>query len=126
MADHKPDFYLGSSEQRDQWAKPRYCWVAGKIKGPDRECLWIRVEPHVIGQPYGLGGNNIEDLLVAPHSANEQIRLPLKRKISVYIYRILDPKILAQGRFEYKDVELTAWGELYPSWKSAAKQAKWL
>ena len=123
MPGQSPDFYLGSTEHGGDLAVPRSCRVRGRPVGPyGAEYLLIDVLPPLIGQNYGLGGEDISVLIISPHFESESFSAFTTRPVSVYIYRILDWKLLATMKFNTADVEMMGWGEIYPTLE-AAKQA---
>ena len=120
-----PDFFLGSSEQRDEWAEARACRIRGQLDGPHgAEYVWIQIDPPVIGQPYGLESEDIRDLLISPHYEGSSLVSPINYPVPVYVYRVLNTDILANLTFQAEDVALVAWGEIYET-KEAAKRADW-
>lgn len=69
MSDNEANIFLASAEHRGDWSRVRKCAIMGKItddKGHDY--LWVRVDPPVMGQPYGLGNRDLMDLLSCFHT----------------------------------------------------------
>lgn len=119
MQHRPPDFFLGSSEHRGEWAKARSCWIVGpkSIKN-ELDCVLIEITPPVVGQMFGLGENNIDKLILTrrwdgglPAAANTAT--------PVLIYRILNSQVLRERVLRDSDVKLTAWGEIYSTLKAA-------
>jgi len=120
MPEQHYDFYLGSREHRDEWAIPRSCSIKGRLAGPyGEEYLLLEVTPPVVGQGYGLGGEDIYQLIISPHHEGDSMSAVTKHPIPVYVYRILDRSMLGTRKFRKKDVELVAWAELYPTLQEA-------
>lgn len=115
-----PDFFLGSSEHRGKWATVRACWLSSVLLMEDgTECALIKIAPPIIGQPYGLGGGDIYDLILASRYKKRIFstkREPLER---VHIFRVLNKSNFADKIVINSDIELTAWGEIYPTLKDA-------
>ncbi len=114
MSDKGPDFFLGSSDSRGDFARARAASARARLAGPNNvQYLWIRVEPAIIGQPYGLGGADIHDLIIAPHYDGSTL-FPIKEfPMPVVVYRALSDRVFETLRFGEEDVSNIAWGELY-------------
>lgn len=120
-----PAFYLGSTELSGDFARARACRIRDRLRGPDaREYLWVRVSPPVIGQPFGLGGRDIEDLVLAPRYMGAVLSPPSEHPLAVQIYIARNDSILRAGQFTAGDVEMVAWGEVYQSEALAAKAGR--
>ena len=118
------DFYLGSSDSRGDFARARAAWARKRLTGPnDGEYLWIRVEPPVIGQAFGLGEKDLHDLIVSPHLQGSTLFPINEFPMHVYIYRALTDRVFETLRFDKVDVVMQAWGELYRTFESAAAAA---
>ena len=117
-----PAFYLGSTELTGDFARARACRIRARLRGPDaREYLWVNVSPPVIGQPFGLGGRDIEDLVLSPRYTGTALSPVSEYPLAVQIYIARDNGILTTGQFGAGDVELVAWGEVYRSESLAAR-----
>lgn len=124
MQDRLPDFFLGSSDDRGDWAIARACWITGRLRKSDgRECALVEVAPPVIGQPFGLGDKDIFQLLLMRRWKGEALYAPIDRPIPVIILRIPNPSVVAQDLVHDSDIELSAWGEIYPTLKAAERGA---
>jgi hypothetical protein len=125
MEDRSPDFFLGSSEHRGDWARARACWLTRRLRMADgRECVLIRIDPPAIGQPFGLGDQDIFDLVLVPRQRGGGFVPTSEHPVAVLAYRILNPRGLAGGVVQGSDVELTAWCELYTSLEAAEQAAR--
>jgi hypothetical protein len=72
-----PDFFLASSEGY-RLEEPRSCKCIKRARSDDRDdLLLVKVEPPIIGQPYGLGGRDIDTLLVATRHKGDSL-FPIK------------------------------------------------
>ena len=109
-----PDWYLGSSEQSGDFARPRACWVRGVLAGPDdRQYVRLYVQPPVMGQPFGWGGDDIDEIIVAPRHVGSAL-LPVQGfPVAVHVYVPRGKEVLRNGTFRPTDFELAAWGEAY-------------
>ncbi len=118
------NLFLSSADQRGDWASVRRCAVIGKItddKG--RDYLWVRVDPPVIGQPYGLGSREISDLLLLPHYEGTSLFPISGFPLPVYIYRALDEGLFKGLHDSSNELQLAAWGEIYQTKEQAEKSA---
>lgn len=119
-----PDFFLGSSEHRDDWATARACWVMAHPRMEDgAKSVLVEVDPPVIGQPFGLGDKDITSLILAPRWKGSKLEETVYRPVPVLIYRIVRPGAGADGVIRGPDIKLTAWGEVYPTLEAAEHAA---
>jgi hypothetical protein len=117
------DFFLGSSDSRGDFARARAAWARARLMGPHKaEYLWIRFEPPLVGQAFGLGGRDIHDLILSPHHEGSTLFPINEFPLHVYIHRALNDRLFEQLSFDKDDVSMEAWGELYPT-LDAAKAA---
>lgn len=115
------DWYLGSAEQTGDFARPRACWVREILAGPDdRQYVRVRVQPSVIGQPFGWGGHDIEDVVLTARHVGDVLLPAQGFPVAVHVYVPRDEGILEDATFRPGDFELAAWGELYPTEGDAA------
>src|SRR6266567_2817765 len=115
-----PDFFLGSSEHRGDWATARSCHVLKRLVFFDgRDSVIVLIDPPVIGQTFGLGGTDIFNLLLVARWKHTSFSEPIHFPMPVHIYRFLDASGLAKDDFHESDVELSAWGEIYPTLQAA-------
>ena len=120
MQNRQPDFFLGSSEHRGDWAKARACWIEDMLRTEDgRNCVLVKVAPPVIGQPFGMGSEDITNLVLIPRLNNLIITSKVEHPIPVLIHRILNPTIALNGIIALSKISLSAWGEIYASLEAA-------
>jgi hypothetical protein len=118
------DFFLGSSEHRDDWATARACRVMARPRMEDgAKCVLVGVDPPVIGQPFGLGDKDITSLILALRRKGSELEETVCRPVPVIIYRILRPGAGAEGVIRAPDIKLSAWGEVYPTLEAAEHAA---
>ncbi|MDR2880590.1 MAG: hypothetical protein LBV29_01640 [Azoarcus sp.] len=68
-----PDFFLASSEGY-RLEEPRSCKRIKRVRSDNRDdLLLVKVEPPLIGQPYGLGGSDIDTLLFATRHKGDSL-----------------------------------------------------
>lgn len=119
MSEERPDFYLASSEGYDM-AEPRRCWIIKRLTTDQRnDLLLVRIDPPLIGQKYGLGGRDVDQVLMAARHQGASV-FPVKEwPVFVHVARPLienpqDRESLQDGEFES-----IAWAELYRSEQDA-------
>lgn len=114
MRDNPEEVILASKEHRGDWARVRRASLRGKLSDTEgRSYLWVRVDPPVIGQTYGLGQDDITDLLLSPHFEGDSLFPISKFPTHVYIYRSTDNSITPEQPLSRDTLILEAWGELY-------------
>jgi len=120
----KPDFYLVSSES-DNFIEPRSCWVIGRITaGACADSLLVRIDPPIIGQPYGLGAEDITEVILAPRLQGDSL-FPVHRwPLHVYIFRYLKKGIRAGDTLTKDEVEMLPWSEIHPTKEAAIEAMK--
>lgn len=113
----KPDFLLTTlGESSGPLAEPRACRTMGRLRDQNRDdYMLVEIDPALSGQRYGLGGQEITQLLLSTRLKGQTL-FPIKDwPVSVYVTRILDGAILRTSSFTAAQVELIAWGSLYRS-----------
>lgn len=116
-----PDFFLASSEQ-DFLSEPRSISVIGFIKGEDRDdYLLVKIDPPLLGQPFGLGEKDISQLILATRHADSSLSCIAQWPVFVYVLR---PLVSLESREEVKngEMELIAWAEVYKTEDAARKK----
>jgi hypothetical protein len=86
--------------------------------------MLVKISPALSGQRYGLGGEDIEFLILSTIFANESLFSECKWPVCVYVGRIKDKSVLETLSFELGQVELIAKGFLYKEADEAAAAAK--
>ncbi len=120
----KPNFYLTSAGESDCLASPRACWEMGRLTAPaGSEYMLVYIEPSLIGQPFGLGGRDIDTLIVSPHVAGHTLFPISNWPCHVYVFRILDDSIIKTKVFGAEQVEMIAWGQIFLTAEEAQSAA---
>jgi len=116
------DFYMASSEGYGM-ESPRRCWVIKRLSGEDRDdYLLIGIDPALNGQVFGLGGCDLDQVVVATRHQGETL-FPIKRwPVFVHVARLLTP-YEGQDVVRNDEVESIAWAELYPTEEAARAKA---
>ena len=108
----KPEFYLASSEGYAM-EEPRGCYPIRRLRGDLRnDYLLARIEPPILGQPFGLGIRDIDHVILATRHVGESL-FPIRHwPVFVHVAR---PLVSLEGRDVVRDDELEAiaWAELY-------------
>jgi hypothetical protein len=117
-----PDFFLASSEGY-RLEGPRSCKRIKRVRSDTRDdLLLVRVEPPLIGQPYGLGGRDIDTLLIATRHKGDSL-FPIKEwPVFVHVARPLIENPVEREQIHDNEFESIAWAELYAT--EAAAKAK--
>jgi hypothetical protein len=108
-------FVMASTESRS-FNEPRACRFAGALRSESRDDLVLAdIQPVVVGQGFGLGGRDIERVVLASRLEGRSLDdLETCWPVPVYVL-LMDGS--QSGRVEVRDEELRliAWAELYPS-----------
>ncbi len=90
----EPDFLLSAAGEMRPDADlslPRACWTKARLRNEIRDdYMLIDVDPPVIGQPYGLGSEDITQLIIATRWKGCTLFPVTEWNCSVYVVRILD------------------------------------
>jgi len=121
----KPDLFLSTASESRELAIPRACWAKGRLRDQLRDdYLLIEIEPPLIGQKYGLGDQDITRLIISTRLEGESLFPLRERQYHVYVARILDDAIIKTRAFTPGQVELIAWGTIFPTLDQAAVHAQ--
>lgn len=123
MSEKPPDFFLASSEGYDM-ATPRRCWSIKRLATPKRnDLLLVRIDPPLIGQKYGLGGRDIDEVIVATRHQGDSL-FPVKQwPAFVHVARPLIENPAERDQLDDAELESIAWAELYRSEEDARVKA---
>lgn len=117
------DFYLASSEGYNL-EKPRKCQRMVRLKNESRDnLLLIKIDPPIVGQQYGLGSKDIDEIIIATRFKNESLFPIQKWPIHVYVLRPLINISSDTKEIKNENMKLIAWAELYPDEVSARKKS---
>ena len=85
------DFYIASSEGYEM-DSPRRCEVIKRLGGEDRDdYLLVGIDPPLNGQVFGLGGHDLDQVIVATRHQGESL-FPITRwPVFVHVARLLVP-----------------------------------
>ncbi|GAO37568.1 hypothetical protein SCT_3001 [Sulfuricella sp. T08] len=118
-----PDFYLASSEGYNL-EEPRSCKRVKRLRSDSRDdLLLIRIDPPLIGQLYGLGGREIDNVLVATRHKGDSL-FPIKGwPVLVHVARLLIDNPDERDQVHDNEFESIAWAELYETETAARLKA---
>lgn len=110
-----PDFYLTSSEitSLGPW---RACYKEKRLLGDHQEGYMLcSIEPPIIGQPYGLGDQDIQEIILANRHDKHSIFVVREWPVYVHLARLL--RNIPTGEFLIleKDIKSIGWGEIHDS-----------
>ncbi|HID08477.1 MAG TPA: hypothetical protein EYP10_15175 [Armatimonadetes bacterium] len=115
----RPDFYLTSSEGYGL-EEVRACYKERRfLNGHPDGYLLCEVDPPILGQPYGLGGQDIHRVVLASRHAGHSVFTINDWPTYVHVARLTrvvsgDEFIIAEN-----DIESIGWAEIYESSVSA-------
>ena len=120
---NNPDFFLASSEGY-RLEEPRSCKRIKRVRSDNRDdLLLVKVEPPLIGQPYGLGGRDIDTLLVATRHKGDSL-FPIKEwPVFVHVARLLIENPEEREQIYENEFESIGWAELYATEATARAKA---
>lgn len=116
---NKPDFYLTST---DSFFEPRACFIQKRImiEGKTNDILVVRISPNIIGQPYGLGGNNIDYVALSVRFAGSTLFPINEWPMYVHVYRIINDDFMNLTKISPNEIQRIIWGELYETQDEAS------
>lgn len=111
------DFYLRLNEGEGE---PRACWFKRRLRDTGRDdWMLVAIEPPVIGQPYGLGGEDIYHLLLATRHQGQSLFPVSEWPAHVYAVRLLNNSIPDGQEFDPAQTQLIEWGRLHRTYEDA-------
>jgi hypothetical protein len=118
-----PDFFLASSEGY-RLEEPRRCKRLKRVRSDNRDdLLLVRIEPPLIGQPYGLGAKDIDTLLIATRYKGDSLFPIGKWPVFVHVARLLIENAEQREHIHDNEFESVAWAELYRTEEDAREKA---
>lgn len=122
--DEKPMFYLTAAGEYKLLSKPRGCWFVRRLRDINRDdYMLVRIDPPLIGQSFGLGGNDVTMLLLSTRHQGYTLYPVAKWPTYVYVARIADPKVFEADSFTRDQVQLVAWGMIFDDLEKAGARA---
>jgi hypothetical protein len=120
---NEPDFYLASTEGYDL-EEPRRCWRVKQLTTDSRnDLLLVKIDPPLIGQKYGLGGRDIDLVLIAPRQQGGSLFPINEWPLYVHVARLLIENPEDRDTLHPNEFESIAWAELYRTEEDARLKA---
>jgi hypothetical protein len=115
-----PDFFLASSEGYGL-ERPRRCYRLRRILGrTGDDYLLVKVAPPIIGQRYGLGGREIDRVILATRHEGESLFAIRSWPVFVHVARLLrEPR--EGDTMTRDDLESIGWAEIYKTEEDARR-----
>lgn len=118
-----PDFYLASSEGYGL-ESPRGCKrVKRMISTSQNDLMLIEIDPPLIGQKYGLGGRDINHVIISPRHQGSSLFPISEWPTFVHVARPLIDNIENCDVLAENEFELIAWAEIYQTEEEARLKA---
>ena len=111
-----PNFWMtAAGEGGRDLARPRACRVRGHLRNlANTKSLLVHVDPPVIGQPFGLGGQDIDELVLSPRHRGAVLDPPSEWPLYVYVHRLLDGDVVRDLAISSaKQIEPVTWAMLF-------------
>lgn len=112
---NQPDFYLTSSEGYNL-EEIRACYKQKRLMGnhPDGYML-CEIVPPILGQPYGLGGQDINEIVIASRHVGYSVFKINEWPCYVHVARLMEE--IPDNKFAIieSDIESIGWAEIYES-----------
>jgi hypothetical protein len=121
----EPSFFLSAAGENEGLAAPRACWAKARLRDPVRDDhMLVEIEPPVMGQNYGLGNQDITNLILSARHKGFSL-FPIKEwPCHVHVSRILDDAITESLTFTRAQIEIIAWGIIFQTLGEANAHAK--
>jgi hypothetical protein len=125
IGDGDPIFYLTTAGEYQLLSKPRACWFIRRLRDVNRDdYMLVKIDPPLIGQSFGLGGNDVTTLLLSTRHRGFSLYPVTQWPTYVYVARIADPRVLEAESFTPEQVQLIAWGEIFADLHEVASRAQ--
>jgi hypothetical protein len=109
-----PDFYLSTDKEYEGLTAPRACYVEARLSDQARDDhLLIRIDPPLIGQSFGLGSRDIEELVISARFEGSTLCPITEWPAHVYVALILEESVRATKTIKSGQVQMIAWGMLF-------------
>jgi hypothetical protein len=82
----------------------------------------VRIDPPLLGQPYGLGACNIDFVFVATRHQGSSLFPITEWPVFVHVARPLIDEPALRCALQDNELESIAWAELYPTEEAARKK----
>jgi hypothetical protein len=111
---HSFRFSCAESTEPDLLSQ-RACQVKSRLSAPGGRDIWLaEISPPLIGQRFGLGAEDIAEVLLLTMFVEHSLSDVVGDVIPVRVFRILDCKVLESQTVNWEQVEQILWCELRP------------
>ncbi|HZT42183.1 MAG TPA: hypothetical protein VFA07_08335 [Chthonomonadaceae bacterium] len=122
MKDRPPDFYLASSEGYGI-EDSRKAWRIKRLQSDFRDdLLLIEIDPPLIGQHYGLGEQDVHQVIVATRHKGASLFPISAWPVYVYVLLPLIANVEERDKIYHSEYQNIAWAELYPTVAAAREK----
>lgn len=105
-------------------SEPRKAYYVTRLAGDKRDdYMLIRIDPPLIGQKYGRGGQDIDQVILAARFKGDTLFPPKKWPVYVHVARPLIDNPERRRRISDSELEEIAWAELYKTEEDARVKA---
>lgn len=103
---------------------PRRCWRVKRLASENRDdLLLIKIEPPLIGQKYGMGGRDVNYVLIAPRHQGASLFPINEWPLYIHVARPLIENPQDRDALCENEFESIAWAELYRTEEDARLKA---
>ena len=106
--------YILSSSESYEFEVAREIEIIKSVFLNEKEAWVVKIIPYIVGQKYGLIGEDINYLLLSPKHADIELSNIKEFPCFVYITRLLDNSIPQRDIIFSNELEIIAWGEINP------------
>ena len=115
----RPDFYLTSSEGYNL-EQIRACYKRQRLLGDHPDGYMIcEIAPPILGQPFGLGTQDIHEIIIASRHAGYSIFSVKEWPVYVHVARLTSDAVSDKFAITEGDIESIGWAEIHESSASA-------
>jgi len=121
----RPDFFLSCAGEFEPLSEPRGCWEKARLRDHLRDDhMLILIDPPLDGRDLDLGPTVISELVISSKYRGQTLYPISEWPSFVYVSRLLDDEPLTSLFIKPEQIELVAWGMIFPSLEQAQDQAK--
>jgi hypothetical protein len=104
-------FELTCDSSEVDLAAARTCSLVAPVSAKERDDYWLaEVDPPFRGQAFGLGGDDISQVVIASALLGYPLSDIRNSTIPVYVARIIDPSVISSKTLKPDQIALMLWG----------------
>ncbi len=84
--------------------------------------MWIRIDPPITGQAYGLGGRDVDKVVIATRHVGSSLFPIRDRPVFIHVALPLVEDLERHETIEDNELREIGWAELYRTRKAAEKK----